>query len=123
VVTPGELLGEFVEIVREGRPSALATVIEGPGRTGGRLLIDRTGILNGSLGDATLDGTVVERAAELLGRGTSEVVEIGALRVFIEVHLPPPRLVMGQLHRFKRFLTRTLYSNRPDGFGGIDHCL
>jgi xanthine dehydrogenase accessory factor len=99
VVTPGELLGEFVEIVREGRPSALATVIEGPGPTGGRLLIDRTGILNGSLGDATLDGTVVERAAELLGRGTSEVVEIGALRVFIEVHLPPPRLVIvGAVH-------------------------
>lgn len=99
MVTSGELFGEFVEKVREGKPSALATVVEGPGATGARMLLDRSGILGGTLGDEALDRSVRERTAALLGEGVSEVFEAGPVRVFIEVHLPPPRLVIvGAVH-------------------------
>jgi len=99
VVTPGELFREFAEKVREGTPAALATLIEGPGRTGTRILVDQRGVPKGSFGDAELDRNVLARAVELLRKGASESFEVGAHRVFVEVHLPPPRVVIvGAVH-------------------------
>jgi xanthine dehydrogenase accessory factor len=63
------------------------------------MLLDRTGARRGSLGDAALDGAVRDRALALFAEGTSEVLEAGPSRVFIEVRLPPPRLVIvGAVH-------------------------
>jgi xanthine dehydrogenase accessory factor len=98
VVSSDDLFGEFVELVRVGTPAALATVVEGEAQ-GARMLLDRTGARRGSLGDAALDGAVRDRALALFAEGTSEVLEAGPSRVFIEVRLPPPRLVIvGAVH-------------------------
>lgn len=78
---------------------ALATVIAGPSAVGSKLLVDPSGPLEGSLGDGERDRTTIERALELLVEGRSEVVTLGEHRVFVEVKLPAPRLVIvGAVH-------------------------
>jgi xanthine dehydrogenase accessory factor len=99
VVTSGGLFAEFVEKVRGGRPAALATVVEGPDGAGARMLLDPGGMLGGTLGSEALDRAVRIRTAELFREGVSEVFEVAPVRVFIEIHLPPPRLVIvGAVH-------------------------
>ena len=108
----------FRAALREGRPVAMATRISGPDRVGSRLLVETSigtapGLSpgdgsstpasptawTGSLGDATLDSRVALRARERLAEGRSEVFEDASGRIFLEVHSPPPRLVIvGAVH-------------------------
>jgi len=108
----------FRAALRKGRPVALATRIAGPAHVGSRLLVEGSPAgaaaspmsappapsppppaWIGSLGNATLDTRIALRARELLAEGRSEVIEDESGRIFLEVHSPPPRLVIvGAVH-------------------------
>jgi len=91
--------------VRDARPVALATIIEGPG-TGATMLVAPAGRVAGTLGDDELDRVVARDAAGELEAGRSGVRNYGpqgqstpedladaaAVRVFVESFSPPPEM-------------------------------
>ncbi len=97
------LYDRLKEEVEAGRPVAVATVVRGE-PLGAKVLVLLQEVL-GSLGDATLDEEVVADARRLLVTERSEtrpysVVgrEVG-VEVFVEVHPPPPTLlIFGAVH-------------------------
>ncbi len=97
------LYDRLKEEVEAGRPVAVATVVRGE-PLGAKVLVLLQEVL-GSLGDATLDEEVVADARRLLVAERSEtrpylVVgrEVG-VEVFVEVHPPPPTLlIFGAVH-------------------------
>jgi xanthine dehydrogenase accessory factor len=58
-----------------------------------KLTVDAAG-LRGSLGDAALDGALIEAAHEALRRGSSKTIELGGRSLFVEVFPVRPRLVI-----------------------------
>jgi len=91
--------------LREGRPVALAEVVEGPDELfAAKLLVvpDADPQVMGSLGDADLDRVVVRDALGELAAGLSVTRHYGRhgearardVAVFIESFAPPPRLVI-----------------------------
>ena len=74
-------------------PFALSTIIEEIGR-GRSIVLAADGKPAGSTGDAALDRAIAVHARELLSAGTSQLHEVGSLRVFTEVLLPPPTLLI-----------------------------
>jgi xanthine dehydrogenase accessory factor len=92
------LLRALEGAVRERRPVATATVLDGPS-FGAKLLVDGAGeILQGTTTDATLDAAVAALVARMIAdRRTEEQTvstEAGTTRVFVESYLPPPALVI-----------------------------
>jgi xanthine/CO dehydrogenase XdhC/CoxF family maturation factor len=82
------------ELLDGSAPFALATLAE-EGPTGGTLAVGASGQLLGTLGDAALDGKVAAAAGAALAVGRSRLETIdGGRRAFIEVLLPPPRLLV-----------------------------
>jgi xanthine dehydrogenase accessory factor len=87
--------------IREERPVALATVVEGPGR-GGKLLVEHGEPVRGSLGDPDLDRVVTRDTRAELDAGRSGVRHYGAhgeanedeVAVFVESFAPPPQMVI-----------------------------
>ncbi|HEU5260248.1 MAG TPA: XdhC/CoxI family protein [Gemmatimonadales bacterium] len=79
----------------DGRePFAVATIVGmGDARCGMRLMVTRDRI-DGTLGQAPLDGQAVARARGLLGTGQCGLHEIGGRTVFVDVFQPPPQLVL-----------------------------
>ena len=87
--------------VATGGSGALLTRMEPPD-AGAKLLLLDDGRRVGSLGDAALDAAAPAAAHGPLGTGVSRTVGLGpgeAVKVFVEVHLPPPTLlVVGGSH-------------------------
>ncbi len=82
------------EHVGAGGRAALVTPLDG-GSVAGRLLVYEDGRREGSLGDPALDAAAVPVAADLLGRGASRTVDLGAgRRVFVESYGPRATLVI-----------------------------
>lgn len=84
--------------VRERRPVATATVLDGPA-FGAKLLVDGEGaVLQGTTDDAGLDDAVAMLTMQLLNerRTEEQTVSTGeeSTRVFVECYLPPPALVI-----------------------------
>jgi xanthine dehydrogenase accessory factor len=79
-------------LLEEGRPAALATVIEGP-EAGRRALFDGEGLVEGELPE-DIAAEVAAAAVELLVHGRSCSVSCGGSRVFVDVLEPRPRLVV-----------------------------
>ncbi len=81
--------------IRDGAPAAVSTVIRGPaGAVGRGLLLRENSVawqgLEGSLAEAA-----AEAAAQALGRGLPSRVTLAAGgEVFVDLHLPPPALVI-----------------------------
>lgn len=94
------LLSRFAARVRGNRPVALATVVDGDDAlTGTRMLLDRSGPLDGGFGTASMDAAVASTVDRAFGAARSEMVEVEGRRVFVEIFLPPPRLiVVGAVH-------------------------
>jgi len=98
-VSRSETFREFVTRVKAHEPVALATRVGGPGGIGDKLLLGRSGVVVGTLGDPDLDAAVRDQADRLLEAGSSGTVEVGDERIFVEVRLPPPRIVIvGAVH-------------------------
>ena len=87
--------------VATGGSGALLTRMDPP-EAGAKLLLLDDGRRVGSLGDAALDAAAPAAARGPLGTGVSRTVGLGpgeAVKVFVEVHLPPPTLlVVGGSH-------------------------
>jgi xanthine dehydrogenase accessory factor len=87
--------------LRQGRPVAVATVVDGP-NTGAKLLVTPGEEIVGSLGDADLDRVVARDARGELAAGVTEVRHYGehgearerGVAVFIESFAPPPRMLI-----------------------------
>lgn len=97
-----EIFTAFSTAVKEGKLVALATILAGPG-VGNKMLCWPNGKTLGSLGSATLDQVVHDRAAELLHAQRSERLTINPtaepIDVFIEIQAPPPKLlIIGAVH-------------------------
>lgn len=89
------------DALREQRPVAFVTVIDGPG-LGAKLLVEVDGTAHGSLGDPDLDRVAIRDALGELAAGRSSARHYGAhgearervVSVFIEAFAQPPRLII-----------------------------
>jgi xanthine dehydrogenase accessory factor len=92
-------LPDVVAAVRAHEPIAVATVVAGPGRVGGRLVVRPEGV-SGSLGTERLDAAVTDDARGMLEHGTTAVLHLGPhgerrgdeLSVFVQSFAPPPKM-------------------------------
>ncbi len=96
-------LDRVAEDVRDGRPVAIATVIEHPDPEWvGRRLVVRPEEVEGTLGLERADAAVVDDARGLLAAGASQVVTYGpegermdtGMRVFVSSFQPPARMIV-----------------------------
>lgn len=118
----GDLLQTAAELARRGEPAVLATVVwrRGPssGQIGSRGLVHADGRMQGWVGGACAEPTVVREALRCLEEGTARLVHLappedlpdpapegavcvpiaceseGALQVYLEPLLPSPHLVV-----------------------------
>ena len=99
----GSLFARLARSIEEERLVGVATVTSGAA-TGGKVLIDSNGSVEGDLGlSEALAAAVVARGREMLAsrQTTSFVAAAGneEAEVFFELHEPPPRLiVVGAVH-------------------------
>ncbi|HEX6596956.1 MAG TPA: XdhC family protein, partial [Acidimicrobiales bacterium] len=97
-VEPAREAARFASAMRTAmatqRPLALATVVAGD-PLGARMVVHGDGRRDGSLGDAGADQDVAAAAAEALReRRSTTVTRSSGWRVFVEVLVPPLRLVV-----------------------------
>lgn len=94
---PG-LLEELSDAIRQERPVALVTLLQGE-TAGKKLLVGEEGV-RGSAGSTRLDSTVVEEARAMLRQGQTGLRHCGhkggsrydEVTMFIESFAPPPRM-------------------------------
>ncbi len=96
--------GEVAADVDDGRPVAVATVIEhpDPDRVGSRLIVRPDRASHGHLGSQRVDAAVRDDALGMLASGTSGVLSYGAdgermgsgQRVFVAAFAPRPRMLV-----------------------------
>ncbi|MEM7029841.1 MAG: XdhC/CoxI family protein [Chloroflexota bacterium] len=97
-----DLYPQFKQAIIDEQLVALATVVAGTG-LGDKLLVWPDGRSAGQLAAGAITADVLARANELLSAQKSELVTFGAeddaVTLFIEVHAPPPKLIMiGAVH-------------------------
>jgi xanthine dehydrogenase accessory factor len=94
-------LDEVVADIREGRPVAVATLVDAEDGRGRRLLV-RPDAIAGSLGSSRLDDAVRDDARGLLEQGRSAVIRYGHdgerrlddIGVFVASYAPRPRMIV-----------------------------
>jgi len=79
--------------VSAGRAGALLTRLD-PAETGAKLLVLDDDRRLGTLGDATLDAAGAAAAREAFATGASRTLTLAGIRAFVEVHMPPPTLLV-----------------------------
>ncbi len=83
-------------------PIAQATLLAGQGQLGAKLLVSSDGSTHGTLGDADLNEVVVAEVRRRLAKArgdTAETIMVQDSRVYIELFLPPPHLlIFGGVH-------------------------
>lgn len=82
------------ELLAGDQPFALTKVVGGTSPLGATLVIEPNGALTGSTGDAVADRAITAAVQSRLSSRESGTMEIGARQVFVEVLLPPPRLII-----------------------------
>ncbi|MBI5879310.1 MAG: XdhC family protein [Chloroflexi bacterium] len=95
---PAPLFEQLKQLVADGEPCALATVIAGPGDIGAKLLIRADGSIAGGAPEP-LRAAMAAAARRRLERAESGIVRAGEAEVFVDVVMPPPTLVIfGGVH-------------------------
>jgi xanthine dehydrogenase accessory factor len=100
-MTPPRLQAELESALDEDRLVTQAILLSGSGDPGAKLLVWPSGEASGSLGDKGLDRQVAAAALAIMSRPRAETREYTqpVARVFIEVVLPPPHLIIfGAVH-------------------------
>ncbi len=108
------LFSEIVKLERSGAPGVLCTLIEArgsvPQRVGSKMLVRADGTIAGTVGGGALEHAAVQRAREVLERGTPETWSIrlgpdlgmacgGAVTLFFDpLRHAPPLIVFGAGH-------------------------
>jgi xanthine dehydrogenase accessory factor len=95
-------LDAVVADIREGRPVAVATLVDAPDELRGRRLVLRPDAVTGSLGSSRLDDAVRDDARGLLDQGRSAVIRYGhdgerrldEIGVFVASYAPRPRMIV-----------------------------
>ncbi len=109
----GEVWDPLAAAIRERRPVAVATIVDGPG-LGRSLLVTPDGDPLGTMGDAGRDHAVVRDAHGELGVARSGLRHYGsrgeadeaAVTVFVESFAPPPQMLVFGAVDFTAALTR-----------------
>jgi xanthine dehydrogenase accessory factor len=94
-------LDAVLDSIRSGDPVAVASVVSGRPRLGGRLLV-RPDLVTGTLGAPSLDRAAAEQAAGMLGIGSTGTIRLGPageqrrqeLGVFVQSFVPPARMLV-----------------------------
>ncbi|HSB72826.1 MAG TPA: XdhC family protein [Candidatus Methylomirabilis sp.] len=82
------------ELLKGETPFAVSTLVEGPGYVGSALVLGSVGVLAGSMGGSHPESEIAALALDQLAKGESALHAVGAGRVFTEVYLPPPHLIV-----------------------------
>src|SRR5436190_1908539 len=98
-----EVLDQVGKWKAEGKGVAVATVIttwgSSPRPVGSQLGVDDSGAMVGSVSGGCIEGAVVKEAIDAIKDGKSETVEIGGQKIFLNVYVPPRRLIIvGAVH-------------------------
>ena len=92
------LFAQLKEYLDADQLCALATVIHSPAAAGAKLLVLPDGSAQGEIVEP-LRAVVIARAQELMRSETSETIDSGDTKVFIEVYAPAPALIIfGAVH-------------------------
>ena len=88
-----ETAGHIAARLQGDQPFTVSTIVEevGPGRA---LVVGADGQPAGSTGDVALDRAIAARARDMLAAGASVLYDLGSHKVFTEVLLPPPTLLI-----------------------------
>ncbi len=87
------VLARVKELLTGDESVALCTVVDGPDM-GRCLAVTRDGVMGPTNRDSGSDSDIVQRARACLESGRSQLDELGDGRLFIEILLPPPRLLV-----------------------------
>ncbi|MGX7679750.1 XdhC family protein [Jatrophihabitans sp. DSM 45814] len=95
-------LGEIADDIAEGRPVAIATLVDAEEPLRGRRLIIRPDSISGSLGSPRLDDAVRDDARGLLEQGQTKTIRYGHdgerrvddIGVFVASYAPRPRMIV-----------------------------
>ncbi|MGD0282043.1 MAG: XdhC family protein, partial [Dissulfurispiraceae bacterium] len=104
-----EVYEELLRLKKEGRSSAIATIVQcygsSPQKEGAKMLIRDDGSIMGTLGGGCIEAEVIQEAIIAMADGTPRTVPFnlteshgglvcgGKLLVFVEPVVPGPRLV------------------------------
>ncbi|MEW6235150.1 MAG: XdhC/CoxI family protein [Candidatus Omnitrophota bacterium] len=119
------IFGKIQEIVSEGRPAALATIVECRGSTprkpGARMIVYPNGTIDGTIGGGALEKQAIEEALQVLAEGAPKLIRIvlhddvpgsgvgicgGEASVFLERIGSAPRLLIFGAGHVGRMLAR-----------------
>jgi xanthine dehydrogenase accessory factor len=73
---------------------AVSTIVRGPTGLGRAVIVEKNGTPIGSTGDASLDRIIAAAASDVLDAGVSQIHDFALYRVFTDVQLPPPSLLV-----------------------------
>jgi xanthine dehydrogenase accessory factor len=94
-----EPLPELLPAARPRIASAICTIVRGASGVGRKMLVEEGGETSGSLGDSGLDARAKDAALRQLEAGQSKTLSFDGADVFVDVNLPPPRLIIvGAVH-------------------------
>lgn len=91
----------IVNAIKEEKPVAIATLIEGQDQIGDRIIFDNREVY-GTLNSSALDHSVVEDGRGLLSQGKTRTIKLGKngerrmdqLSIFVESYAPAPKMII-----------------------------
>ena len=92
---------EFLETFRKMMPLlegdaafAVSTIVRGPSGLGRSVIVEKNGPPICSTGDANLDRMIAAAASDVLDERVSQIRDLAKHRVFTDVQMPPPSLLV-----------------------------
>jgi xanthine dehydrogenase accessory factor len=82
------------ELLQGDKPFAVSTVIEAATGVGRVVVVDSSAAAAGTTGDSALDSAIASQARRLLDRRETALYETDSVKIFTEVLVPPPYLVI-----------------------------